>query len=349
MSQAFDTGLQGVVPAAAEPLLKVEDLSVFFRTGSGEVQATDSMSFSLAPGERLGIVGESGCGKTVTGLALLGLLPRFLTRVSGKAFFEGRDLLSMKRTQLRAISGRRIAMIFQEPMRALDPVFTIGEQISETLRAHMPIGKREARGRVIDALAEVGISSPARRYDDYPHALSGGMQQRVMIAMALICKPRLLIADEPTTALDVTVQAQIIDLLQQISESTGTALIFITHDLGVVAELCTRVVIAYAGQIVEDAPIETVFRAPQHPYTSGLFRSMPSLGVRGAPLPSIGGRVPSLGNMPAGCRFRERCQYAQAECVSKPELRSHGDARVRCFRSHEMTLPGAVANVGKGV
>jgi peptide/nickel transport system ATP-binding protein len=329
--------------SVTEPLLKVEDLSIFFRAGVGEIQATDSISFALRPGERLGIVGESGCGKTVTGLSLLGLLPRFMTRVTGKAYFEGQDLLSMRRSQLRSISGPRIGMIFQEPMRALDPVFTVGEQISETLRAHTPIGKREARTRVIDALAEVGIPSPARRYDDYPHSLSGGMQQRVMIAMALICKPKLLIADEPTTALDVTVQAQIIDLLHNISESTGTALIFITHDLGVVAELCTRVVIVYAGQIVEDAPIESVYRAPRHPYTSALFRSMPSLGVRGLPLPSIGGRVPSLAAMPEGCRFRERCQYAQPECVAKPALDMIDQERVRCFRAGELTLPGAVA------
>lgn len=326
-----------------EPLLKVEDLSIFFRTGEGEIQATDSISFAVRPGERVGIVGESGCGKTVTGLSLLGLLPQFLARVTGSAYFEGQDLLSMRRAQLRNICGPRIGMIFQEPMRALDPVFTIGEQISETVRAHMPINKREARARVIDALAEVGIPSPERRYDDYPHQLSGGMQQRVMIAMALICKPRLLIADEPTTALDVTIQAQIIDLLHKISESTGTALIFITHDLGVVAELCTRVVIFYAGQVVEDAPIESVYREPRHPYTSALFRSMPSLGVRGVPLPSIGGRVPSLSAMPAGCRFRDRCQYAQPECVAKPPLHTSGLERVRCFRAAELQLPGAVA------
>lgn len=330
-------------PEAAEPLLKVEDLNIFFRSGAGEIQATDSISFSVRPGERVGIVGESGCGKTVTGLSLLGLLPPVLTRVTGKAYFERQDLLSMRRSQLRNICGPRIGMIFQEPMRALDPVFTIGEQISETVRAHMSISKREARARVIDALAEVGIPSPERRYDDYPHELSGGMQQRVMIAMALICRPRLLIADEPTTALDVTIQAQIIDLLYKISESTGTALIFITHDLGVVAELCTRVVIFYAGQVVEDAPIESVYHAPRHPYTSALFRSMPSLGVRGVPLPSIGGRVPGLSAMPAGCRFRDRCQYAQPECTAKPSLYVNDQERVRCFRAAELKLPGAVA------
>jgi peptide/nickel transport system ATP-binding protein len=211
------------------------------------------------------------------------------------------------------------------------------------------MGRREARDRVIEALAEVGIPSPARRYDDYPHTLSGGMQQRVMIAMALSCRPQLLIADEPTTALDVTVQAQIIDLLQRLSESTGTALIFITHDLGVVAELCTRVAIAYAGQIVEDAPIEAIYRSPQHPYTSGLFRSMPSLSPRGQPLPSIGGRVPSLGNMPSGCRFRERCQYAEPKCMARPELRSSSDARVRCLRADEIVLQGAAESFGDGV
>ena len=326
-----------------EPLLMVEDLSVYFQAGGREVQTTDSISFSLYPGERLGIVGESGCGKTVTGLSLLGLLPRFTARATGRAWFEGRDLLAMSRSQLRAVSGPRIGMIFQEPMRALDPVFTVGEQISETLRAHLPLGRREAKERVIEALAEVGIPSPGRRYDDYPHSLSGGMQQRVMIAMALICKPRLLIADEPTTALDVTVQAQIIDLLHQISEDTGTALIFITHDLGVVAELCTRVAIFYAGQIVEDAPIESVYCHPRHPYTSALFRSMPSLSVRGSPLPSIGGRVPSFAAMPEGCRFRERCEYARAECIAKPALTTQEKERVRCFRASELTLPGAVS------
>ena len=288
-------------PDRAAPLLEVDDLQVFFGSGRSQVQAIDSVGFSVRPGERLGIVGESGCGKSVTGLALLGLLPRFSSRATGKVTFEGRDLMQLRRWQMRAVTGARIGVVFQEPMRALDPVFTVGEQISETLRAHVPIGKKEARERVIEALAEVGIAAPERRYDDYPHSLSGGMQQRAMIAMALICRPRLIIADEPTTALDVTVQAQIIDLLYRINEETGTALIFITHDLGVVAELCERVLVFYAGQIVEDAPIEDVYRAPRHPYTSALFQSMPSLGVRGRPLPSIGGRVPSLADLPSGC------------------------------------------------
>ncbi|MFN3402384.1 MAG: ABC transporter ATP-binding protein, partial [Ferrovibrio sp.] len=215
-------------------LLDVDDLSIFFETPRGMVPTVSGISFSVRPGERVGIVGESGCGKTVTGLSLLGLLPPQVARVSGRALFEGRNLLTMSRSQLRRLSGAGIGMIFQEPMRALDPVFTIGEQISETLRAHTDVSRREARLRSIAALAEVGIPSPEHRYDDYPQALSGGMQQRVMIAMALICRPRLLIADEPTTALDVTVQAQIIDLLHRLSDERGMALLFITHDLGVV-------------------------------------------------------------------------------------------------------------------
>jgi peptide/nickel transport system ATP-binding protein len=324
-------------------LLDVDSLSISFETPCGRVPTVSGISFSVEPGERVAIVGESGCGKTITGLSLLGLLPPQAARVSGSAMFEGQNLLTLPRAQLRHISGVGIGMIFQEPMRALDPVFTIGEQISETLRAHTDLSRRTARERAIEALAEVGIPSPGRRYDDYPHMLSGGMQQRVMIAMALICRPRLLIADEPTTALDVTVQAQIIDLLHKISEERGTALLFITHDLGVVAELCTRVLILYAGQIVEDAPIESVYSSPGHPYTAALFQSMPRLSLRGKPLPAIGGRVPGFAGMPDGCRFRERCAYAQPGCMRIPELESIDDwRRVRCFRARDLVLSGAV-------
>jgi len=323
-------------------LLDVDSLSIFFETPCGVVPTVSEISFSVRPGERVGIVGESGCGKTVTALSLLGLLPPQTVRVSGSAMFEGQNLLTMSRSRLRRVSGAGIGMIFQEPMRALDPVFTIGEQISETLRAHTDVSRREARLRTIAALAEVGIPSPEYRYDDYPHALSGGMQQRVMIAMALICRPRLLIADEPTTALDMTVQAQIIDLLHRLSEERGMALLFITHDLGVVAELCTRVLILYAGQIVEDASIESVYRAPKHPYTSALFQSMPRLSLRGKPLPAIGGRVPGFADMPDGCRFRDRCAYVQPGCGMKPELEAFDERRVRCFRARDLTLPGAV-------
>jgi peptide/nickel transport system ATP-binding protein len=326
---------------AMSRLLEVDNLTIFFETPHGMVPAVSEISFAVRPGERVGIVGESGCGKTVTGLSLLGLLPPQIARVSGSAIFEGQNLLTLPRSQLRHVSGAGIGMIFQEPMRALDPVFTIGEQISETLCAHAKMSRREARSRSIEALAEVGIPSPERRYDDYPHMLSGGMQQRVMIAMALICRPRLLIADEPTTALDVTVQAQIIDLLHRLSDERGMALLFITHDLGVVAELCTRVLILYAGQIVEDASIESVYRSPKHPYTSALLQSMPRLSLRGSLLPSIGGRVPSPADMPDGCRFRVRCVHAQPRCVLKPEIETIDERRVGCFRARELTLPGA--------
>lgn len=323
-------------------LLDVDNLNILFETPRGRVPTVSEISFSVRPGERIGVVGESGCGKTITALSLLGLLPPQITRVSGRAMFEGHNLLTMPRSQLRRISGAGIGMIFQEPMRALDPVFPIGEQIAETLRAHSGVSRRAARLRAVEALAEVGIPSPAQRYDDYPHMLSGGMQQRVMIAMALICRPRLLIADEPTTALDVTVQAQIIDLLHRLSEERGMALLFITHDLGVVAELCTRLLILYAGQIVEDAAIEDACRSPRHPYASALFQSIPQLNLRGRPLPAIGGRVPGFADMPEGCRFRDRCAYAQPGCARKPELETYDERRVRCFRARDLTLPGAI-------
>jgi peptide/nickel transport system ATP-binding protein len=235
-------------------------------------------------------------------------------------------------------------MIFQEPMTALDPVFTIGEQISEAYRRHFPVSRAQARERAIDALAQVGIPLPARRHDEYPHQLSGGMRQRVMIAMALVCEPKLLIADEPTTALDVTVQAQITDLLLALSQRQGTALMFITHDLGVVAEVCTRMLTMYAGEVVEDAPIEEALLRPRHPYTSGLLRSLPRLAQRKALLPSIPGRVPLPSAMPAGCRFRERCPHAQAGCEAEQPLLGFDDGRrVRCVRVDELNLPGAAA------
>lgn len=325
----------------APALLEVQDLSIHFRTHEGEIQATDRISLSVKPGERVGIVGESGCGKTITGLSLLGLLPPHSTRVTGRALFEGRDLLPMTRAQRRSICGPGIAMIFQEPMSALDPVFTVGEQIAETLRSHCSIGRREARERTIEALAGVGIPLPARRYDEYPHSLSGGMRQRVMIAMALICEPRLLIADEPTTALDVTIQAQILDLLLERSASTGTALLFITHDLGVVAEICTRMVTMYAGQVVEDASVEQAFEQPRHPYTAGLLQSLPHLSRRGQPLSWVPGRVPRPGHMPAGCRFESRCPHAVAACSEPQALREIDGALVRCHRGHELQLAAA--------
>ena len=330
--------------AETEPLLDVRGLGIFFRIGAGEVQATRDVSFQLKAGERLGIVGESGCGKTVTGLSILGLLPRAQSRVVGEVRFEGRDLLTISPRQMRRVRGRQISMIFQEPMSALDPVFTVGEQIAETLRAHRGMGKKEARERAVEALAQVGIPLPSRRIDEYPHQLSGGMRQRAMIAIALSCEPQILIADEPTTALDVTIQAQIIDLLFDLSARTGTALIFITHDLGVIAETCTRMLTMYAGEVVEDAPVDSALERPRHPYTSGLLRSIPRLSPRKTVLPSIPGRVPSLADMPTGCRFRPRCTHGVAACeAAQALLPVSDDRRARCVRQAELTLPGAIA------
>ena len=329
--------------ASTKPLLDVRSLSLAFQTTEGELPIIREVSFSVAPGERVGIVGESGCGKTVTGLSLLRLLPEQSTRLSGRILFEGRDLATLSARQMRAVRGRDIAMIFQEPMSALDPVFTVGDQIGEAYRAHFPGSRKEARQRAIAALAEVGIPAPERRCDEYPHQLSGGMRQRVMIAMALICEPKLLIADEPTTALDVTVQSQITDLLRTLSERTGTALLFITHDLGVVAETCTRMITMYAGEVVEDAPVDDVLMKPRHPYTSGLLRSLPSLSARRSVLPSIPGRVPSPNAMPAGCRFEPRCSYAAAQCRIRQTLAELEPKHfAQCCLATEISLPGAV-------
>jgi peptide/nickel transport system ATP-binding protein len=333
-----------VTADGTQPLLDVRGLGIFFRTEAGEVQATRDVSFTLEAGERLGIVGESGCGKTVTGLSILGLLPPGQSRAAGEVRFEGRDLLTLGQREMRAVRGRKISMIFQEPMSALDPVFTIGQQIGETLRAHRGMGKKEARERAIDALAQVGIPLPARRVDEYPHQLSGGMRQRAMIAIALVCEPQILIADEPTTALDVTIQAQIIDLLFDLSARTGTALLFITHDLGVIAETCTRMLTMYAGEVVEDSPVDSALMRPRHPYTSGLLRSIPRLSPRKTVLPSIPGRVPSPADMPSGCRFRPRCAHGLPACEqAQPLLDVAEDRRARCIRQAELVLPGAAA------
>jgi peptide/nickel transport system ATP-binding protein len=328
-----------------EPLLSVSGLGVYFGAGGSEVQATKDIGFTVQPGERVGIVGESGCGKTVTGLALLGLLPAATARIVGSAIFEGENLIGLSPPRLRRVRGRKIGMIFQEPMSALDPIFTIGQQIGETIRTHFRVSKAEARSRAVEALTSVGIPSPARVHDSYPHQLSGGMRQRAMIAIALVCEPRLLIADEPTTALDVTIQAQIIDLLLDLSARNGTALLFITHDLGVIAETCTRMLTMYAGEIVEDAAVDKALMRPRHPYTSGLLRSLPRLSERGAVLPSIAGRVPSLRDMPEGCRFAERCAYRQADCAKVQAIAAiDGTDRVRCGRAAGLTLPGALTD-----
>lgn len=324
------------------PLLDVRQLQVAFQTRQGLLPITRDVSFTVMPGERIALVGESGCGKTVTGLSLMRLLPADVARVSGQVLLQGTDLLQLPERQMRAVRGRDVAMIFQEPMSALDPVFTVGEQIAEAYRVHFPDRAQEARDRTLQVLEQVGIPLPQQRYHEYPHQLSGGMRQRVMIAMALICEPKLLIADEPTTALDVTVQAQILRLLRELSERTGTALLFITHDLGVVAETCTRMVTMYAGEVVEDAPVDDALIEPRHPYTSGLLRSLPRFSQRRAPLAFIPGRVPAPGTLPDGCRFQPRCAHANESCQAPQVLQAIDTQhrRVRCGRAPELDLPG---------
>jgi peptide/nickel transport system ATP-binding protein len=309
-------------------LLEVRGLRTAFQTDSGTFNAVDGVSFSLEPGRTLGIVGESGCGKSVTALSIMGLVASPPGRiVDGEIVFEGADLRKLSPAQMRAVRGDRISMIFQEPMTSLNPAFTIGDQIVEGIVRHRNIGRAQAREQAIEMLRRVRMPSPERRFRDYPHKLSGGMRQRAMIAMALALKPRLLIADEPTTALDVTIQAQILELMRQLRDETGTAIILITHDLGVVAELAHDVAVMYAGRIVEKAPVEHVFAQPQHPYTVGLLGSIPKLHVQQARLPAIEGQVPNPWDVPAGCRFAPRCPFATAKCRAEdPPLMDVGAA-----------------------
>jgi len=295
-------------------LLELRRLSVSFATDDGIVRAVDGIDLALQSGRTLGLVGESGCGKSVTSLAVMGLLPPENSQVSGEVHFEGRDLLKIPVSELRDLRGARLAMIFQEPMTSLNPSYTIGNQIIEAIQRHQGLGAAEARARAIAVLRLVRIPSPERRVDDYPHKLSGGMRQRAMIAMALACGPKLLIADEPTTALDVTIQAQILDLMRGLRRDTGTAIILITHDLGVVAEMADDVAVMYAGQIVERARVEALFARPEHPYTVGLLGSIPKLDQKRERLPSIEGRVPDMAHPPAGCRFAARCPFVEPAC-----------------------------------
>jgi len=296
-------------------LLDVQDLRTYFHVMDGTVRAVDGVSFSINRGETLGIVGESGCGKSVTALTIMRLLDIPPAEIaSGVVLFDGRDILSLPEDDMRHLRGNEIAMIFQEPMTSLNPVFTVGRQISEAVRQHLRVGKREALDRSIESLRMVGISFPERRIKQYPHELSGGMRQRVMIAMALSCEPKLLIADEPTTALDVTIQAQILELIRRIQEETGTALMLITHDLGVVAEMVHDVVVMYAGRVVEHGTVDEVLLQPRHPYTEGLLASIPSKGMRGARLNVIKGTVPNPFSMPEGCNFAPRCPYRFEPC-----------------------------------
>ena len=320
-------------------MLEVADLSVRFDTDDGPVHAVDRLSFTLAAGEVLGIVGESGCGKSVTCMALLRLLPE-TAHIHGRAVFEGRDLLSLKPRSLRRVRGREISYVFQEPMTSLNPVLTVGHQIEEGLRRHLDLSRRAARRRAIDLLRLVRIPAPERRLDEYPHQLSGGMRQRVMIAIALACDPKILIADEPTTALDVTIQAGILDLMRDIRERLGTAIVLITHNLGVVADIADRVVVMYAGRKAEEAPVDELFAHPQHPYTIGLLGAIPrpyeGEGARGR-LQEIPGRVPSLRELPAACAFADRCPRADELTRSQvPPLREiRPRHHVACFHPGE--------------
>ena len=305
-----------------QPLLTVQDLRVEFRTRRGAAMVLNGVDFQLRGGETLCVVGESGCGKSMTALALLRLIPSPPGRiVGGRVDFQGEDLVRASEARMREVRGDRISMIFQEPMTSLNPVFTVGDQIGETLRLHAKLDTRAARERSIEMLRSVGIPAPERRVDEYPHQLSGGMRQRVMIAMALACRPDVLIADEPTTALDVTVQAQIFDLLRALQAERGTAILLITHDMGAVAEMADRVMVMYAGRVIEQGSVEQVLRAPSHPYTQGLIECLPELGSsqidEAAELAEISGVVPSLWELGQGCAFRERCPYAMPRCASE--------------------------------
>lgn len=325
--------------SAGSGVLAVEQLHVRFATPAGPLHAVRGVSFQVAPGETLGIVGESGAGKSVMALAVLGLIPRPASTVSGAGIhFEGDDLITLAPERLRRIRGNKIAMIFQEPMTSLNPVFTIGTQIAEAVRLHLHLKRREAFDYAVEMLGKVGIPLPAQRSQEYPHQLSGGMRQRVMIAMALACKPLVLLADEPTTALDVTIQAQIIDLMMKLQEESGMAIVLISHDMGLVAETCDRVAIMYAGKIVEEAASEQIFDHPLHPYTVGLLNSIPRLrttrtAAKEAKLRTIPGAVPNLVGLPQGCAFQPRCQKALSLCCVKDPvlLQAASGHSVRCW------------------
>jgi oligopeptide/dipeptide ABC transporter ATP-binding protein len=315
-------------------VLEVQNLVTTFRTDEGLLTALDQVSFSIPKGRTLGVVGESGSGKSVTSLSIMGLLPKGVGQVaSGAILFDGKDLLQNSDNEMQKIRGHKISMIFQEPMTALNPVFTVGEQIREVLINHRGMSQSDATAATLAMMKKVRISDPEQRIDEYPHQMSGGMKQRVVIAMALACEPSLIIADEPTTALDVTIQRQILSLMSDLQQETGTAIMLVTHDLGVIAEMADEVVVMYAGQVVESADVASLFDRPKHPYTQGLLHSIPkSDQSKSEPLPAIKGLVPSLRNMPKGCRFQERCPHKIDICKREvPKLRSLTNAhKVAC-------------------
>jgi oligopeptide/dipeptide ABC transporter ATP-binding protein len=324
-----------------EPILRVSDLSVGFSSGGTLARAVDGVSFEVRRGRTLGIVGESGCGKSVTAFSIMRLLPQPQGRIlGGRILFEGQDLVQAGNEELHRVRGGRIGMVFQEPLSALNPVQTIGRQLCEVLLLHKPITKREALQQAVALLAKVGIPSPEVRVGEYPHQLSGGMRQRVVIAMALSCNPAVLIADEPTTALDVTIQAQILELMSSLQRELGMAILLITHDLGVIAQVCDEVVVMYAGRVAEQGPVEAIFRRPTHPYTRGLLASIPRLSTpRKSRLPTIEGAVPGLADMPAGCRYHNRCPWAEARCAAaRPPLEPVAESHwVSCVKWRELS------------
>jgi oligopeptide/dipeptide ABC transporter ATP-binding protein len=352
LDQSLETSvIEELVPASRRrprhergerPLLEVKGLRTSFRTRDGLVQAVSGIDFHVDRGEIMGLVGESGCGKSVTSLSILRLVAKPGQIEAGEVIFDGQDLLKLSNDAMRRIRGDRISMIFQQPTSSLNPVWDVGRQIEEVLRIHRGMKGKAAHGRAADLLRMVGIPDPERRLKAFPHEMSGGMAQRVMIAMALACEPELLIADEPTTALDVTIQAQILDLMRNLRDETGTAIVLITHDLGVVAEMCDRVAVMYAGEIVEHADVTTLFRRPLHPYTRGLIGSIPVVGTVKDELAVIPGNVPNLIDLPPGCRFAPRCLTRIAENVEPalefhPELRSIGSGHdVRCWLYHDL-------------
>jgi oligopeptide/dipeptide ABC transporter ATP-binding protein len=325
------------MPGSTQPLIDVRNLKTYFFTEDGVVKAVDGVDFYVNPGEVLGLVGESGCGKSVTSLSIMRLIGAPGKIIEGEIFFEGKDLVKASEEEMIQVRGNRISMIFQQPQTALNPVFRVGSQIAEVLEIHQGMSRESGLVRAIELLQMVGIPEPERRAQAFPHELSGGMAQRVMIAMGLACVPNLLIADEPTTALDVTIQAQILDLMRNLRENIGTAIILITHDLGVVSEMCERVAVMYAGQIVEQADVETIFARPLHPYTQGLIGSIPVLGKLKERLEVIPGSVPNLVNLPPGCRFAPRCRAREEHgleicTVHSPELeQAEPGHKVRCW------------------
>lgn len=324
------------------PVLEVAGLHVAVRTPRGTFAVVRDVGFSLRRGETLGVVGESGSGKTMTALAVMGILPPSARVEAGTIQFEGRDLLRMGEVELQAVRGNKLGMIFQEPVRSLDPAFTVGEQIAEVVRRHRRAGRKAAWQRAVEMLDLVGIPNAARRARDYPYAFSGGMCQRVMLAAALACEPQILIADEPTTALDVTVQAQVLDLMRELREELSLSVLLITHDLGVIADACDRVVVMYNGEIVESASVDALFFSPLHPYTEGLLGCIPGVDEQVERFRAIPGQVPSLGATPPGCRFHPRCVYTSASCRVDVQLllEVNGDRQVRCNRHRDLDLRG---------